>query len=449
MTSRDLLRSIDKFFFAPYSPYPLALFRIAIGVLMLDTVLLHLMDDFTLYYGPNAVLPVSSLAKNWWRFDPTLDIMALLPQQSFSAFSSYFVVFCLVAFFVTIGFLTPYMVPVSFLMLLSMHRQCPFNINGGDAMMSLSLFLLSFARSGDALSLDNLIKGLRQDWRQTGLAAPPSPAWPLRMLQLQLVLAYFDTFLWKFTGTKWLDGSAVYWATRMHEFVRFPLPVFLDNAYFLRILSWSTLAIEFSLFTLVWFRETRYAVLIAGLCLHLGIDLFINLPVFEWVFISMLVLFVYPEDLAKAAAFVRHRMAVKFGPPRILTFDGHCLLCIRATGILHRLDILRRVDFVAFTDENNRSRLESLDYERAEKEMLLASGNIWIGGFLAFREIAPCFPLFWPLVPLLHLPGMTTLGDTLYRAVASRRYLLLGRCEDGYCRVHSQEVIGLNGAEHQ
>ena len=415
---------------------------------MLDTVLLHLIDDFSIYYGPNAILPVSSLAKYWWRFDPTLDIMALLPQESHEAFVNFFIVFCLIAFAVTIGFLTPYTVPLSFLMLLSMHRQCPFNINGGDAMMLLSLFLLSFGRSGDALSLDNLVRSFRQDWRHTGFAAQPSPAWPLRMLQLQLVLTYFDTFLWKFTGSKWLDGSAVYWATRMHEFIRFPLPIFLDNAFCMRALSWSTLVIEFSLCTLIWFRETRYAVLLMGLCLHLGIDIFINLPVFEWVFISMLVLFVYPDDLAKAAAFVRRLIAERLGPARILTFDGHCLLCIRATGVLHRLDIFRRVEFVAFTDDGNRSKLEGFNYERAQNEMLLESHKGWIGGFRAFRAIAASLPLLWPIVPLLHLPGMTALGDAAYRAIARNRYLLLGRCEDGFCRLHGDGEEE-KGAEHQ
>lgn len=303
-------------------------------------------------------------------------------------------------------------------------------------MMLLALFLLSFGRSGDALSIDNLIKSLRQDWRKTGFHPPPSPAWPVRMLQLQLTLAYFDTFLWKFTGTKWLDGSAVYWATRMHEFIRYPLPSFLDNPFCLRILTWTTLIIEFSLWTLIWFRETRYIVIAAGLCLHFGIDCFINLPVFEWVFMSMLVLFIYPEDLSKSAAWLRKKIAHRFGAPRMLTFDGHCLLCVRATGVMHRLDVFRRVEFVDFTDEKNHLRLSTFDFQRAQAEMLLSTGNGWTGGFLAFRKIALRLPLFWPLVPFLYLPGVTLYGDYIYGLIARNRYLLFGRCDDGACLLH-------------
>ena len=106
--------------------------------------------------------------------------------------------------------------------------------------------------------------------------------------------------------------------------------------------------------------------------------------------------------------------------------------------MLHRLDVFRRVEFVAFTDEGNRSKLEGLDYERAQKEMLLASDKGWIGGFRAFRQIAVSLPLLWPIVPLLHLPGMTSLGDAVYRAIARNRYFILGRCEDGYCRLHAE-----------
>ena len=441
MTTRDLLSAVDRFLFAPYSPYPLSIFRILIGLLMLDTVLLHLLDDLLLYYGPNAILPVSSIAKYWWRFDPILDVMALLPQGDFATVN-FFIFFCLTAVFVTVGLFTSYTVPIAFLLLLSIDRQCPFNLNGGDAMMLLALFLLSFGRSGDALSVDNLLKSLRQDWRTTGFAPQPSPVWPLRMLQMQFTLAYLDTFLWKFTGTKWLDGSAVYWATRMHEFIRFPLPFFLDNALCMRILSWAALVIEFSLATLIWFKETRYLVIVAGLCLHLGIDLFINLPVFEWVFISMLVLFIYPEDLATFAAWLRAKIAFRLGPPQVLTFDGHCLLCVRAIGILHRLDIFRRVEIVDFTVETNGQRLENLDFERAQMEMLLATEQGWTGGFRAFRKIAQSLPLLWPLLPVFYFPGVTVIGDRLYKLIARNRYLLLGRCDDGYCQVHTGATKG-------
>lgn len=436
MTSGELLRAIDRFMFAPYSPYPVALFRILIGLLMLDSVVLHSVDDFYLFYGPNAILPIESVSRNWWRFDPVIDLMILLPPHvSFTV--GFFVLFCILSLCVSFGLLTAYTVPASFIMLLSIHRQFPYNLNGGDSMMSLSLFLLCFARSGDALSIDNLLRSLRQDWRAAGFAPPLTPAWPLRMLQLQLTLAYLDTFLWKFTGTKWLDGTAVYWATRMPDFIRFPLPPFVDNIFCMRFFTWSTLVVEFALATLIWFRETRYTVIVAGFALHLGIDCFINLPVFEWVFIAMLVLFIYPEDLSRCAAFVRGTVKNWLGPTRILSFDGHCLLCVRSTGVLHRLDVFRHIEFIDFTDERNHEKLKNFDFARAQTEMLLSTDSGWVGGFRAFQKMAAWMPLFWPFLPVLITPGIELIGDAVYRLIAKNRYLLLGRCANGVCEVHS------------
>jgi predicted DCC family thiol-disulfide oxidoreductase YuxK len=257
---------------------------------------------------------------------------------------------------------------------------------------------------------------------------------------LQLTLAYLDTFFWKASGSKWLEGSAVYYATRMQDFMRFPLPFFLDNMFVLSLLTWGTLLVEAWLFSLIWFRKTRYTVLAVGLLMHLGIDLFINLPVFEWVFMSMFILFVYPEDLAKAAAWIRKKVSEKFGPATVLAFDGKCILCVRGVGLIHRLDVFRRIQLVDFTDEINHERLIDFDMARAQTEMLFASKKGWIGGFRAFREVAKRLPLMWVMLPILYFPGTTTIGDAVYKKVAANRYALFGRCDDGYCEIHKGGV---------
>jgi len=124
------------------------------------------------------------------------------------------------------------------------------------------------------------------------------------------------------------------------------------------------------------------------------------------------------------------------GPARILTFDGHCRLCRRAVGILRWLDVFQKIEIVDFTVEQNHHRLKNFDFERAQTEMLLETEKGWKGGFAAFKELSHSVPAFWPLVPFLHLPGIDPLGAMIYRLIARNRYLLLGRCEDGYCEMH-------------
>ena len=68
--------------------------------------------------------------------------------------------------------------------------------------------------------------------------------------------------------------------------------------------------------------------------------------------------------------------------------------------------------------------------------MLFSTKNGWIGGFRAFREVVKRRPLLWIILPLMYFPGMTNIGDALYKKVAVNRYLLFGRCDDGYCEIH-------------
>jgi hypothetical protein len=61
--------------------------------------------------------------------------------------------------------------------------------------------------------------------------------------------------------------------------------------------GWFTLALEFSLGVLIWFRRFRYPLLLLGLLFHLGIEYALNLPMFSWDVITGYILFVDPRDL--------------------------------------------------------------------------------------------------------------------------------------------------------
>ncbi|NNC79382.1 MAG: HTTM domain-containing protein [Acidimicrobiales bacterium] len=107
------------------------------------------------------------------------------------------------------------------------------------------------------------------------------PAWGLRLLQIQIVLAYVTTAYDKLLGNDWTDGSAVYHALASDTLRRFDPPAFLfDNAWLIRSMTWSTLAVEAALgFLLLWPRTRRWAVLLA-IALHLGFQVFLTLGFF-------------------------------------------------------------------------------------------------------------------------------------------------------------------------
>jgi hypothetical protein len=142
----------------------------------------------------------------------------------------------------------------------------------------------------------------------------PVPAlrcpWAQRMIQVQLALVYWQTFCCKIVGAQWLDGTAVYYATRLDDMLRFPAPFISDNMFILKGLDYGTLVIEFAAWTVIFVKELRYYVLFGLLCLHLGIDYLINLPVFEWAFIFTLITFVEPGHLDTCFLWASKRLSL-------------------------------------------------------------------------------------------------------------------------------------------
>jgi len=293
MTLREVWESWRKFWFEPKSITPLALFRILMNILIFQCLAIHIGPDFLTWYGVDAVLPLEAVKEFFWQNEPRFDAMLLLPADN-NWYVGYFITILIATVFSIIGLFTKYSTFYVWIGLLSLNHHDPFNMNGGDTFLRMTSLFLALSPCGEAWSVDNLIK------RKRGIPTQPiQNPWAWRMIQLQLAIAYCDTFWCKIIGEQWQSGTAVYFATRLDDMYRFDIPFLFDSIWFCKFLTWSTLVIEFSMWTFVWFREIRYWVLLAALGLHLGIDLAMNLPVFEWAFIACLVTFIYPEDLER------------------------------------------------------------------------------------------------------------------------------------------------------
>lgn len=133
----------------------------------------------------------------------------------------------------------------------------------------------------------------------------PRAPWAQRMIQIELSLLYFMTFCSKSQGPAWIDGTALYYVYHLDQFHRFPVPGFLESLFLVRLETWFTLAIEFSLGVLIWFKELRYYVLALGALLHLSLEYTMNVPMFQWTALAMYVTFVDGADLASAWVRVR------------------------------------------------------------------------------------------------------------------------------------------------
>lgn len=106
-------------------------------------------------------------------------------------------------------------------------------------------------------------------------------------------------------------------------------------------------------------------------------------------------------------------------------YDGSCGLCQKTVAVLRRLDLFGRIEFhdalrdwpavqVAFPRLRQEDCLDTI-------HVVTASGDVRTG-FDAYRAIAWSIPLFWPVAPLLYVPGVPFAGRKVYARVARNRH---------------------------
>jgi hypothetical protein len=292
MTLVKLREAWERFFFAPQSPTPIAAFRILYGACVtLTLILLH--AEWLDWFGVHSWVTLSTMT----RVEPgvRLDLFTVMPQND-AWIVAFFWVFLCFAILLTVGLWTRFSSIVVFVCLASIQQRNLYILHGGDVFLRVTGFFLMFAPAGAALSVDRLIRVRRH---LEGAEIAPRAPWAQRMIQFELALLYFSSFLWKLKGVHWLNGTALFYVFHIHAIQRFPLPAWTRQLWILKLATWYTLALEFSLGVLIWFRPLRYPLLVLGLLFHLSIEYSLNIPMFEWDVLTAYMLFIDPADLQR------------------------------------------------------------------------------------------------------------------------------------------------------
>lgn len=297
MKLRTIVNSVNDFFFKPQPVHSVVFLRIAFGIIVLFQWM-SIWENLELFWGPKGLVSLETAIRynSVWRFN-IFEFLPNVPETS--------VLLALLLFLgavgMTLGFFTKSSIALTFFILISFHNRNIFILNSGDIVVRNLLFLLLFTPCADILSVDNWIL------RKRGIA-PIRPEekspWALRLIQIQFCIIYVATVMFKMKGSMWADGTAIYIATRLEEFVRTPLGI-LNSLPAIKLLTWSTLAIELSLGTLVWIKELRYWVLLLGVALHLGIEMSMVIPLFEWVMMAFMISMVDSHDLERLGGLIK------------------------------------------------------------------------------------------------------------------------------------------------
>ncbi len=300
---RKVLAAWDRFWFAPRSTSTAAVVRIAGGLVLLGWTA-TVGRDVLAFFGPDAILPrqpdfgAAGLKGIW-------SVLGASPSPA--VVIAVYVAMLVGSLCLLVGFHSRLAALVVFAGMVSFTRRDPAVFNSGDALLRVLSFYLLLVPGGAALSVDR--------WRRVRKSGgqfwefPARAQWPLRLMQIQLSVAYLAAVWAKVAGATWREGTAVTYALRVGFIRRLPVPESLTTSLLLsNVLTYGTLALELALGVLVWSRRLRPRILLVGVAFHLALDYAFRVGFFSYGMFVLYLAFVPPETMDAWLSRARGRL---------------------------------------------------------------------------------------------------------------------------------------------
>lgn len=290
----------SRFLHAPVDARRFALVRIGYALLIL-IYLAVLYPDLETWYGPLGVYPAEVDAET--KLPQLWSVLRWLPADPYDAglqLHRYFWLHVVCTVFLLFGFATRVNAILGFVLLVSWQNRNPLILDGEDSVFRLIGFYLMLMPSGRACSVDRWLSRCFTPPESRDVC-PLTPAWSLRLVQLQMTVIFIAAALFKLGGSAWLDGTALSYVVRLDDtFGRFPLPSLLFQIPLLvRLMTWTVIAVELIAPLLLWFRETRRWALLAIVLFHLSNEYAMCLFLFHWIMLVGWSTFLTSDDLSR------------------------------------------------------------------------------------------------------------------------------------------------------
>lgn len=285
-TTDRLSESADVVGVQPWLPRPLAkwswwtrpiraevyaVLRIATAaVLLLDQGLTMLPHLGSLYGGGSAGAP-SLFA---WMFErPNMHWSLLQGVNDPQAVALLFYVWMAATIGLLVGWNTRLCSIVVWVLAVSFTNLNVYAINAGDHIRGMVLLYLMLTPCGAVWSIDACNE------TSDGRVCVAHP-WALRLLLIQLAFMYCASGLCKLSGYNWLAGNSLHYVMRDLSLTRFSAEVLPMPYWITQLATWSVLFWEISFPVLYCFRRTRLLALVAGVMMHAGIFVTMELGCF-------------------------------------------------------------------------------------------------------------------------------------------------------------------------
>ena len=279
---RAWVRSWNEFWFTPADPLPLAVVRIATGLLLTWACAVWLRDPDA-FFGPGGWLPAHEV---WRMNDQPWQWSWYFAASSPTAVRVLMGITLAAAVLLTLGLATRLAAVVALAGFVSAANRAPLNVFGFDDTLGLLLIPLVIGPAGACLSID----------RWLGLAgqggASVTAAIALRLLQVQLCVVYFFSGCGKMFGASWWEGTAIWGAVANGQYRTLDLTGLARHPLVTNALTLGTLFWEVAYPAIVWPRLTRRLALGMAVAVHLGIGLALGMLEFGLAMIAANLAFV-------------------------------------------------------------------------------------------------------------------------------------------------------------
>ena len=257
VSGSDVGRTWLAFWFTPADARPLALVRIATGLLGLALAGSYAADLET-WFGPAGML-VGEPRSAWPGGVPSLFALA----NSTTALWTLFGILVAALALLTVGLASRPACIVAAMLWASLLARGPVLAGPADDCLAVLLWCLAVGPCGAHWSLDRLIGGRR------GLAAPAPSPWASVSLGLVRVHATAITvavLLAQLKGDAWWDGTAAWWLAARSDSQLVDLTgLYRGSEYLMNLVTHAIVAFEASFAGGLWFTASRRSVARAGL----------------------------------------------------------------------------------------------------------------------------------------------------------------------------------------
>lgn len=286
----------------------LAVFRMALGVMVLVD-LAYRATDLPVFYADGGVLPRSVLLQDEsllerWRFS-----LNLLSGEPFFQ-SLLFGATAMAALALLFGYSTRLMTIIVWMMMVSIQWRNPLVLNEGDTLLRVLLFWSIFLPLGAYWSADRASEAARSRF------SPRFLSFATAGLFLQISFVYWFTAILK-SGPDWrVDGTAIYYALSVDEWVTLLGAFLYQFPTLLTALTFATIALEgfgpFLLFSPVFTGPVSTGAALAFMGLHFGIWMTMPIGLFSWIAALCMVCFLpswfWDKALPKLRAMLPKRL---------------------------------------------------------------------------------------------------------------------------------------------